>query len=470
MVRWWRRLLAFSIRGSLERAALRTLSLAVASATVAVLLVVAGSVVPRVLSEIQQNRLDKRWTESVAAPAEIFERVTPRGSSMSALRLVRAAAAFGIDLVPVPDLDRMPETAPPLTLNPELGLWCDEVMTGSGGSEGPVPDTVLTTLESRNDALNEIIASLTDDERVVWELQSARGGGSRVPSPGQLLKLHRWLAAAAADGSDRGDENRALASLEASWRLNQESLRRPEREMRLAGYSVLELELAILRAMSRSVTTEIWQSRLDGLDPVEELGGWVLIEAYSLPASTKRGTLMEEDGFWALALSLTVDPARRWLLMSAAESLQVGTASQAAADLATVDPDLQYVDAHHRIPRWNRVARAALPNPWHEWLSAARAGLAVELAAEVLRFESATAEQIDEFVAQLPQRRPSRVSGAFWVWTALRIRLVIDGEPSSQSRRLSIPPIEHVFEPIRFPSENTDVVDVAADAVPSEGV
>ena len=126
MVRWWRRLLAFSIRGSLERAALRTLSLAVASATVAVLLVVAGSVVPRVLSEIQQNRLDKRWTESVAAPAEIFERVTPRGSSMSALRLVRAAAAFGIDLVPVPDLDRMPETAPPLTLNPELGLWCDD--------------------------------------------------------------------------------------------------------------------------------------------------------------------------------------------------------------------------------------------------------------------------------------------------------------------------------------------------------
>lgn len=468
MVHWWRRLLAFSIRGSLERAALRTLSVAVASATVAVLLVVAGSVVPRVLSTFQQNRLDKRWTKSVAAPAEIFERVTPRGSNMSALRLVRATAAFGIDLVPVSDPDRTTEKVPTLAVNPELDSWCAAVMTGSGGPAGPVPDTVLTTLRSREGALTEIIASLTDDERLVWELPSEMGAGSRVPSPGQLLKLHRWLAAAAVASSDRGDEHWALAALEASWRLNQESLRRPESEMRLAAYSTLELELAILRTMSRSVATETWRARVDGLDPVAKLDGWVLIEAYSLPASTKRGTLLEGNGPWSLALSLTVDPARRWLLMSASESLRVGIASLAAVDLTTLDPDLRYVDSHHRIPRWNRLARAALPNPWPEWLTAARAGLAVELAAEVLRFESLTAEQVDELVAQMPRRRPSKAPGAFWMWTAepegVRIRLVIEGEPSSHSSRLWNPPLEHVFESIPSPSENTDVVSVVPDA------
>jgi hypothetical protein len=472
-VRWWRRLLAFSIRGSFERAALRILSVAVASATAVLLLVVAASVVPRVLIKFQQNRLDGRWTESVDAPAEILERVTPRGSSMSALRLDRAAAAFGVDLVPGSNPGRIPDAAPPLAYNPELSSWCDAVMAGSGGSRDSVPETVKTTLRNREEALTEIIASLTDDERVVWELHNAMGGGSRVPSPGQLLKLHRWLAAAAADGLDRGDEQRALASLDASWRLNQETLHRPESEMRLAGYSALELSLAMLRPMSRSVVTDIWLPRLDGLDPVERLDGWVLIEAYSLPASEKNGTLLDEDGFWPLVLSLTVEPARRWLLLSASESLRVGTAAQAAADLTTLDPDLQYVDAHHRIPRWNRVARAALPNPWREWLPAARAGLAVELAAEVLRLESANAEQVDGLVAQLPQRRPSRVSGAVWMWTAepegLRIRLVIEGAPSSRGRRLSNPPLEHVFDPTRFPSENTDVVGTAPDAAASEG-
>jgi len=472
MVRWWRRLFAFSIRGSLERAALRILGIAAASATVAVILVVAGSVAPRVLSAFQQKRLDERWTESVAAPAEIFEWVTPRGSSMSALRLIRAAAAFGIELVPVSARDRTTETVPPLALNPELDSWCTAVMTGSGGPVGPVPEAVLTTLGSREGALTEIIASLTDDERVVWELPSAMGGGSRVPSPGQLLKLHRWLAAAAVASSDRGDEHWALAALEASWRLNQESLRRPETEMRLAGYSVLELELAILRTMSRSVATETWQARLDGLDPLAKLDGWVLIEAYSLPASTKRGTLFEENGLWPLVLSLTVDPARRWLLMSASESLRVGIASLAPADLTTFDPDLRYVDAYNRIPRWNRVARAALPNPWYEWPSAARAGLAVELSAEVLHVEAATSEQIDELVTQPPRRRPSRVPGAIWKWTAepegLRVRLVVEGEPSSHGGRLSNPPLQHVFEPILFPSGDVDAASVVPEADTSE--
>ncbi len=472
MVRWWRRLFAFSIRGSLERAALRTLGVAAAAATAAVILVVAGSVAPRVLSTFQQKRLDNRWTETVAAPAEVFEWVTPRGSSISALRLIRAASAFGIDLVPVSARDRTTETAPPLALNPELDAWCAAVVTDSGGPVGPVPETVLSTLGSREDALTEIIASLTDDERVVWELPNAIGGGSRVPSPGQLLKLHRWLTAAAVVSSDRGDEHWALAALEASWRLNQESLRRPEREMRLAGYSALELELAILRIMSRSVATETWQTRLDELDPLAKLDDWLLIEAYSLPASTKRGTLFEENGIWPLVLSLTVDPARRWLLMSASESLRVGIASLEPADLTTLDPDLRYVDAYNRIPRWNRMARAALPNPWPEWPSAARAGLAVELSAEVLRVEAATGEQIDELATRPPGRRPSRVPGAIWEWTAepegLRVRLVVEGEPSPYGDRLSDPPLEHVFESSLFPSGNTDAVSAVPEADTSE--
>ena len=470
-MRWWGRLLACSIRGSFERATLRVVSLAVAAATVAIVLVVAVSVVPAVLFALQKKGLDQRWAASVGTPAEVFERVIPHGASSSALRLDRAAASFGIDLTPGDNLDRVPRTAPPLTKNPELGSWCDAVTAGSGDAEIPVPESVRAILEDRKDALTEIIACLTDDEPIVWDLESAMGGGGRVPSPSQLLKLHRWLAAAAAHSRHQGDDHLASACLEASWWLNQESLRRPERDMRLAGYSALELELAMVRAAPSSLTSETWLARLDELDPVGKLGGWVLIEAYSLPASTARGTLRDGGGPWPLVLSLAVDPARRWLLTSASESLRVGTESQAGAGFTTVDPDLRYVESHHRISRWNRVARAALPNPWCEWQNAARARLAAELTAEVLWFESATGE-IDELVAQLPVRRPSGVADAFWAWTAepdgLRVRLDHEAELSPASRRLLDPPLEHIFDSTLFPPEPTDAVGAAPDAVPTE--
>ena len=446
------------------------MSVAVAAAAVAVVLAAAVWVVTTLLFAIQKKGLDERWTATVGAPAEIFERVTPHGTNSSALRLDRAAAAFGIDLTSGADSDRISRTTPPLANNPELGSWCDAMTTASGGSEVPIPKAVQAILENRTDALTEIIASVTDGEPIVWELESATGGGGRVPSPGQLVKLHRWLAAAAVHSWHRGDDHRASACLDASWWINQESLRRPERDMRLAGYSVLELELATVRTVNPSLAIETWRARLDELDPVERLGGWVLIEAYSLPASTMRGTLRDEGGLWPLVLSLTVDPARRYLLTSASESLRVGTESQAAAGFTTVDPDLRYVEAHHRIPRWNRVARDALPNPWHEWPKAARARLTAELTAAVLWVESATGEQINELVAQLPVRRPSSVPGALWAWTAepggLRVRLVHEAELSTEIRHLWDPPLEHLVTP--FPPEATDAVDPAPDAAPTE--
>lgn len=459
------------MRGSFERAALRVLSVVVAVATVAVVLVAAVSIVPRIFLAFEKKGLDQRWTASVGAPAEILERVIPHGTSSSALRLDRAAAAFGIDLASGTGSDRTPRTTPQLANNPELGPWCNAVTSGSGESEIPVPESVQAILEERKDALTEIVASLTGDEPVTWELEGAMGGGGRVPLPGQLIKLHRWLAAAAVHSWHQGDEHRASSCLEASWWLDQESLRRPERDLRLAGYSALELELAVLRVVSSSSATESWLARIDELDPVEKLGGWVLIEAYSLPTSTARGTLRDAGGLWPLVLSLTVDPARRWLLTSASESLRVGVESQAAAGLTTADPDLRYVEGHHRIPRWNRVARAALPNPWHEWSRASRAELAAELTAEVLRIESATRERIDELVAQLPVSRPSSVRDATWAWTAepegIRVRLDHEGELSTEGRRLVDPPLEHFFPSNRFPPEPADAAAPSPDAVPT---
>jgi hypothetical protein len=447
-MRWWLRLLALSFRGSLERAVRRLTMLVVVSVTAALLLVLVGSLALRLLLPLPQKRLDSRWAELVADPAAVLDRFVPRGSSSGALRLVRAARAFGIELLPTAATNRSVDVASTPARSSELGSWCDAVLTGSGRPASPIPDAVRSVLDERASALDEIIATLTADEPITWELQSAMGGGSGAPSPGPLVELHRWLAAAAADRADRGDPAAASAALEASWRLNQESLQRPERGLRLAGYSILELDLAILRTMPRGVTDSLWVGRLDELDPVAKLDEWVLVEAYSLPASTRRGTVLDDDGVWAPILSLAVDPARRWLLMPASESLRASAASLSVADLATLDPDLEFVDGHHRIPRWNRLARAALPNPWHEWSSAARASLAGQLTAEVLDVESLGGEGLAELLATLPQRRESRVPGAFWMWTAepegLTIRLDVEVDPSIAGGLLSSPPLVHV--------------------------
>ena len=449
-MRWWFRLLTLSVRGTLERAVRRIAVLVVALATTAVVLVVIGSLALSLLSPLPQKRLDRRWAQSVADPPAVLDRIVPRGPSSSALRLVRAAGAIGIELVPSAATNWSVDDVSRAVHSSELGSWCFAVMSGPEGAAVPIPDAVRTSLEDRAGPLIEIITILTADETIAWELQNAMGGGAGVPTPGQLVELHRWLTATAADSATRGDLPMALTALEASWRLNQTTLGRPERELRIAGYSILELNLAILRTMSGSVATAIWMERLRRLDPVGKLGDWVLVEAYSLPASSKRGTVLEEDGPWSLVLSLAADPPRRWLLMSASESLRVGTASLSVADLRTFDPDLRYVDAHHRIPRWNRVARAELPNPWHEWLSAARADLAIQLSAEVLHIRSLQGEELGEFFATLPQRRRSRMPGAFWLLEgdsgSLRIWLDVEAGPSSSRGRVPHPTLVHVVQ------------------------
>ena len=447
-MRWWLRLLTLSVRGSLERAVRRIAVLVIALATTAVLLVVIGSLALSLLSPLPQKRLDRRWAQSVADPAAVLDRIAPRGPSSSALRLVRAAGAIGIDLVPSAATNWPVDEISRAVQSSELGSWCAAVMSGPEGAAVPIPDAVRASLGERTGALIEIITILTADETIAWELRNAMGGGAGVPTPGQLVELHCWLAATAADSATWGDLPMALTAIEASWRLNQTALGRPERELRIAGYSILELNLAILRTMPDAVATAIWMERLKRLDPVAKLGDWVLVEAYSLPASSKRGTILEEDGPWSLILSLAADPPRRWLLMSASESLRVGTASLSEADLRTFDPNLRYVDAHHRIPRWNQVARAQLPNPWHEWLSAARANLAIQFSAEVLHIESLQGEELGEFFATLPQRRRSRMPGAFWLWEgesgSLRIRLDVEVGPSSSRGRVSKPTLVHV--------------------------
>lgn len=420
----------------------------VAAVAAAVLLALVGLISIGLLNVLQQKRLDDRWTETVAAPTEVIARVAPHGPSPSAVQLVRAAADFGIDLLPISVASRSATQAPRLVQGVELKSWCDSVVSGAEGPLNPVPAEVRAALAERADALAEVIAILSAGEPISWELEHATGGGSGVPAPSQLLELHRWLAAAAVDGTQQNDPVRGSAALEASWQLNQESLLRPERELRIAAYSVLELDLAILRRVPLSVDGPAWLERLHQMDPVAKLDEWVLLDAYSLPSVTKRGTVLDGEGLWPLIGSLAVDPARRWLLMSASESLRVGTASVSAADIPSLDPDLKFVDSHHRIPRWDRLARSALPNPWPEWLSAGRAGLAVHMAAEVLRIEALSEEEFDELFSSLPQRRASRVPGALWMWTAededLRIRLEIEEEPTIHTIQLSSPPLTHL--------------------------
>jgi hypothetical protein len=429
---------------------LRAVSVVAAGAAAAVLLALVGALVFTILTKLGQKRLDRLWTDAVGPPAVILDRVAPRGQSQSAMQLVRAAGAFGVELVPDPGSDNLTETPALRQVGSELRAWCDAVMTRSAGSVIPVPDKVRSTLDERADAMSALIAALTGDVPILWQLEGAMGGGAGIPAPGRLTDLHRWLAAAAVAGFDRGDLSTASAAMEASWRLNQATLARPEPELRLAAYSVLELELAVLRSMSRSVDAETWATRLDELEPVKRLEEWVLVEAYSLPASTKQGTILDDEGVWPTALSLAVGPARKWLLASASESLCVSIATLSPADLVRLDPDLRFIDAHHRIPRWNGLARDALPNPWSEWLIAARAGLAVELASEAMRLETMNVEQLDELLTTLPRRAPSRVPGAIWTWAAeadgLRIRLAVEASRTPHNGVLWQPPLEHLFE------------------------
>jgi hypothetical protein len=427
------------LRAAAQRALARLLVVAGAGlAVVAAVLALAWLASWLVLPGLEE-RDERRWQQALGASAPVHFRFVSRAANPTAVAAEEAAAAFGINLVPMGVSDRGgggdAAAGGRDRRRADLKRWCDGLVAGSSARGPTLPPGVVAILDEEGQTLDGIIGVLTSDTPPRWELDVEHGGRGRLPKVAEQLWLQRWLVAASVVRLERGELGGALTALEAAWRMNADNLERPELLCRTAGYEAAAMHLAVLR---RAVPAdETWTRRLTELRPVSELpvcvymeGRWARRESCTAP----------DTGSWSLAAvatALSLRPLRRAMVVDASRALRQGVERLSLYELEGFSPGVFSARLHREIPSWNHVAHGALPSPWSAWVAAVILGLDAELTAAVLEAAAEAGSEGALPTGSLPRSEASTVPGWIWERTSedgrLRFRLR-DGQGTTPTR------------------------------------
>jgi hypothetical protein len=208
-------------------------------------------------------------SEPVAAPfRSAFEAQFPKAeATAAALELERAAASLGIDLVPrgVTSADRPRPSAEQRKTSETAAFAITEFVNrelrGAEEKIGKPPETVERFL-SENDGAIARIESILAGGDVQWEVDVSREHPAPSPNFQGMISLHRVLVARALAEARGGDTQRALQTLEASWRLNEVLSNRPEFSGQFLLISGARLDVGALRKVDSPAYS--WTDRLRG--------------------------------------------------------------------------------------------------------------------------------------------------------------------------------------------------------------
>ena len=207
-----------------------------------------------------------------------FEAQFPKTeASAAALELERLAALLGIELAPRDETSRRPpeptptsanEVAPPPVIDVEerrrpsadesagyqriaeaaFGFLDRELTNPVEGIGAPSRELerYLGGAHGRDVIDRSVLLRDTD---VQWEMDVTGVGASPLPNLLGHVRLQRLMVARALLEARRGDAERALQTIEASWRLNQSISSRPELISQLIAVAVARLEVGALRKL-----------------------------------------------------------------------------------------------------------------------------------------------------------------------------------------------------------------------------
>ncbi len=424
------RMLAEALRGALERLVYRAVTFLLAFIIVSVILAIVLSLLGRAAVRMAEGGLDERWSETLAPLTTLPEEVeaVPQ-ANRTALDLEAAAADLGLDLSPASRVQSpAPDPASAAQLHEieaALGRLARQLVT-SGISELPQPSEsreLTRFLDSRQAALAQVVKLAFQGSQPHWECDLHRGQQAPVPNFAAVLHLQQLLIADAVQRFNDGDARSAAVVLEASRRLNQSFLKRPELASQLTSLAVLRLQLALARRLSPPPLE--WIPFLEQLDLEPLLLHTLQVEAFKTLHSSRRVELFDLGPRWTRhVMHPLVRPFERWAMLDHSEAVRQAVAQLPELDPATLERGELAAELHGLIPRWNHRAHAALPDAGGSWLQAVRASLGVELTREVLGVRKTIGLAEERYRRVLPELegvRPSMVEGYAW-----RIRAATD--------------------------------------------
>ncbi len=324
----------------------------------------------------------------------------------------------------------------------DLTLFIQTQAARGSGPLSPLPPQLLAYLQFAKPELERIQTHLLEREPPAWEMDVAQMSEQNYPFPSlaNTANVQKLLLLTAIDSHRRSQYVEMQTALEASWRLNQAIVRRPDLVSQVSASVISSYQTGLLRHFS-NVPAQ-WQARL--AQPPSVLSGltfdvWLqYVTLQKLLAATAQGinadasTASIQAPDQALANVSELGPAARlagalsywfspvhYFMLTNIDTAK--TAHRAIDQLqslnvcSTAQSEAQTLLSEQETARWNE-AIAPVPSVLaRRWKTAGDRALAQELTQQIL-----LAKQHVETTGHWPKSLPNKASkacpGEYWIY------------------------------------------------------
>jgi hypothetical protein len=354
-------------------------------------------------------RLERRaWSRDDPAGAAAIARQPTAPANGTARRLVELTGPLGLDLRTLHVADG------------ELASVVDSVESeGRADGDAVPPDDAARTalLERHRGALSAVESLRREEEPPDWP-RTVRSFDPPLPPIIGLRILNALLLARALDCDRASDAAGAGRALDASSRLDTGLRDRTERLSQVAAAALARARAGVLRRLAHE--PEGWNARLGGHDFRRSFAAAYQTEArLQMEYARRRRFAWDELAgsrpaalpAWIRPVDRTLTtPFARWCAVDSSQRLRAVAAALGAVEPCRADPVALEQATMRDVPRWNPVARAALPGAAAAWLSVADVELQEDLTRVVLETRTSPPPHADSV--------PSRVCGGLaWLRT-----------------------------------------------------
>jgi hypothetical protein len=420
-MRFQLRLATWTVTGALQQVILFGLGSLSAVAMALLVLLVIGSLTLRGLLPRFERDLDRRW-EAVAQPLSSFPQRHPTMPlNATAGRIETLGAELGILLSPAPYAHRpRPSREAAAELESVSGTLIDHHILGSW----ELDPFYAAWRELHRSTIRAIADLILSDEAPMWAFDVNRlpeGPGTNLDGQivlQRILGTEVWIAAA------DGDHRSAQRLLDAMWRLGMPMFSCPQPEALAAGNDILYLQLALIRRLE--VDGARWRPRLEALRPTD-----AVLEGYmcgTWEVRRRAETLLADRN---PLLGFVAQPFARALAIPHTEVMLYAVSELPRRAALSFEADEFGAELDGRLPRWNTVARRALPRSWWSWPSGIRASLHIDLTIRVLDVREMLRLEGPSAVGRLAPSQPSPIEGLSWLYDVAEgsVTIAIDQEP-----------------------------------------
>lgn len=423
-MRFQLRMLRWGARGACEQALVLGVGGLGLTLTALVILLVTASLVLRVVVPRLERSADRRQARVLAVDAALLDHSRPAPRNATADRLEHAASELGIALAPD---DAARRERPSAAAASELAAVADSFVDPLKPLPWPGAARYVAWRTAHRRQIENLAAAVLEGEPPRW-----RAGPSLLDRRDlDLAGLHQLEAVLLSEAwiaiiERRPD--RTARFLESAWRTNQPLLDDPELAAHDASIAVLEEILAVLRAGPDP--GDGWEERLAEIDPVTTARGAYLFEAWRLRL---RATRLLADRH--PQLGFVVQPFTRLLALPQQRALVDGVSRLDPAHIDAFDGGAFAADLDREIPRWNELARTAMPRSWRSWPAAVHAALAVSLTRHSLQVRRSFHATGMAFTGGPPPSWPEPLTRGSWTCRNVGGEVIIALDPDPFANR-----------------------------------